>query len=52
LAQQDGIASATVLADNTGAWSSSGLVRGELQPGIDDASILELVGAIQDYSSQ
>ncbi|MCU1417348.1 MAG: hypothetical protein JWP32_1522, partial [Schumannella sp.] len=52
LAQQDGIASATVLADNTGAWSSSGLVRGELQPGIDDASILKLVGKIQDFSSQ
>ncbi len=49
LAGRDGIVEATVLADNTGPWSSSGLVRGELEPGIDDAGISRLIDEIQGY---
>ncbi|MEO5921536.1 MAG: hypothetical protein ABIQ01_10395 [Pseudolysinimonas sp.] len=52
LAGQDGVAEATVLADNTGPWSSSGLVRGELDADITDAEISALVGKIQDYSTR
>jgi hypothetical protein len=46
---RDGIVGATILADNTGPWSSSGLVRGELEPGIDDAGIARLIDEIQGY---
>jgi hypothetical protein len=49
LDERDGIVEATILADNTGPWSSSGLVRGELEPGIDDAGIARLIDEIQGY---
>lgn len=52
LAGQDGVAAAEVLSDNTGAWSSSGLVRGELKPGITDDQIATLVGKVQEYSAK
>ena len=51
LAQQDGVADARILSDNTGAWSSSGLVRGELDPGIDDTKLQTLIGAVQKYQA-
>ena len=49
LDERDGIVEATILADNTGPWSSSGLVRGELEPDIDDAGIARLIDEIQGY---
>jgi hypothetical protein len=49
LSERGGIVEATILADNTGPWSSSGLVRGELEPGIDDAGINRLIDEIQGY---
>ncbi|HEX7834099.1 MAG TPA: hypothetical protein VF479_01370, partial [Pseudolysinimonas sp.] len=52
LAGRDGVVDASVLADNTGAWSSSGLVRGELDPDIDDAGIARLIGEIQSYQAE
>ncbi|MEO8263140.1 MAG: hypothetical protein ABI566_11285, partial [Pseudolysinimonas sp.] len=52
LADQDGIVDATILSDNTGPWSSSGLVRGELDEGIDDAGIETLIGKIQKYAAE
>ena len=52
LAGQDGISDARILSDNTGAWSSSGLVRGELDEGIDDAGIQTLIGKIQKYAAE
>jgi hypothetical protein len=51
LDQQDGVAEASILADNTGAWSSSGLVRGELDPDIDDAKLETLIGKVQKYQA-
>jgi hypothetical protein len=52
LGEQDGVSAASILADNTGPWSSSGLVRGELDPGIGDADIQKLIGKIQDFATQ
>lgn len=52
LAGQDGVTSAEVLSDTTDAWSSHGLVRGELKPGITDQQISALVGKIQQFSSK
>lgn len=49
LDRQDGIAEATVLSDNTDAWSSSGLVHGELDPDIDDAGIERLIEQIKGF---
>jgi hypothetical protein len=51
LAGREGIAGARILADDTGAWSSSGLVRGELDPGIDDDGIRRLIGEIRGYAT-
>jgi hypothetical protein len=52
LAGQRGVVSAEVLSDHTGAWSSSGLVRGELDPGITDADLTTLIGAVREHSAQ
>jgi hypothetical protein len=52
LAGRDGVVEAHVLADNTGAWSSSGLVRGELDPDIDDTGIARLVEEVQAYQAE
>lgn len=52
LADQPGVVSAEVLSDHTGAWSSSGLVRGELQPGITDSALTALIGAVRDHAAQ
>lgn len=52
LAGQDGIAEARILTDNTGAWSSSGLVRGELEPGLDDGRLSDLLDRITDYQDE
>jgi hypothetical protein len=52
LAGQPGVASAEVLSDHTGAWSSSGLVRGELDPGITDRELTALIGAVRDHAAQ
>ncbi len=49
LDRQDGIVDATILSDNTDAWSSSGLVHGELEPDIDDAGIQRLVDEIKKF---
>lgn len=49
LAGRDGIASAEVVHDNTGAWSSSGAVRGELEPGLDDADLERLTAEVLEY---
>jgi len=51
LAGRAGIAEARILVDGTGAWSSSGLVRGELEPGLDDGGIRRLIGEIQGYAT-
>ncbi|MBX3193605.1 MAG: hypothetical protein KF727_00715 [Microbacteriaceae bacterium] len=51
LAGRDGVIDAEVLVDGTGAWSSSGLIRGELEPGIDDTRLAALVAEIHDYQS-
>jgi hypothetical protein len=52
LAGQDGIGEATVLSDDTGAWSSSGLVHGELEPGLSDVHLGDLLERIGDYSDE
>lgn len=52
LAGQDGVKSAEVLSDNTDAWSSNGLVRGELDPKLSDADIEKLIKKIQDFSAK
>ncbi|MGN6501505.1 MAG: hypothetical protein ACTHKX_01215 [Pseudolysinimonas sp.] len=52
LAGQPGVISAEVLSDHTGAWSSSGLVRGELEPDITDAALTALIGAVRDHEQQ
>jgi hypothetical protein len=52
LAGQPGVVSAEVLSDRTGAWSSSGLVRGELDPGITDSELTGLIGAVRDHAAQ
>jgi len=49
LAGRDGIASAEVVHDSTGAWSSSGAVRGELEPGLDDADLERLTAEVLEY---
>lgn len=49
LDRQGGIVDAVILSDNTDAWSSSGLVHGELQPDIDDAGIKKLLEEIQGF---
>lgn len=51
LAGRDGVVDARILADETGAWSSGGLVRGELEPGIGDEGIVRLIDEIQGYSA-
>jgi hypothetical protein len=49
LAGRDGIASAEVVHDSTGAWSSSGTVRGELDPDLSDADLDRLTDEVLDY---
>jgi hypothetical protein len=49
LAGRDGIASAEVVHDSTGAWSSSGAVRGELEPGLSDDQIGRLTDDVLAY---
>jgi hypothetical protein len=49
LDRQDGILKAEILSDNTDTWSSSGLVHGELEPGIDDAGIQRLIDEIKKF---
>jgi hypothetical protein len=49
LDRQGGVADATILSDNTDAWSSSGLVHGELEPDIDDAGIQRLIDEIKKF---
>jgi hypothetical protein len=49
LAGRDGIASAEVVHDSTGAWSSSGAVRGELEAGLSDADLDRLVDEVLGY---
>lgn len=51
LAGRGGITDARILADNTSAWSSSGLVRGELEPSITDDDIAELIDDIREYAT-
>jgi hypothetical protein len=51
LAGQPGVSSAEVLSDTTGAWSSGGLVRGELAPEVTDAQLQNLITAIEDYAA-
>ncbi|CAN5411524.1 hypothetical protein BH09ACT4_BH09ACT4_25580 [soil metagenome] len=51
LSNQGGIADASIVIDNTGPWSSSGVVRGELEAGISDAGIRSLVGKIQKFAA-
>lgn len=50
LAGRDGIAEARILTDDTGPWSSGGLVRGEFEPGLGDDEIARLVSDIQAYA--
>src|SRR5690606_8114873 len=52
LGDRPGIAEARILTDDTGPWSSSGLVRGELEPGLDDAAISDLVTEVQEYADE
>lgn len=49
LAGRDGIAAAEVVHDSTGTWSSSGAVRGELEPGLSDADLERLTDEILAY---
>lgn len=49
LAGRDGIVSAEVVHDSTGTWSSSGSVRGELEPGLGDADLERLTAEVLDY---
>jgi hypothetical protein len=49
LAGRDGIASAEVVVDSTGAWSSSGAVRGELEAGLGGDEIDELTDEVLAY---
>lgn len=49
LADRDGIASAEVVHDSTGSWSSSGTVRGELDPGLSDADLGRLTDEVLAY---
>ncbi len=49
LGGQSGIVHAEVLADNSGEFQSSGLVRGELAPNLSDTQIAGIAGAVRDY---
>lgn len=48
---QAGVASTEVLYADNGEFQSSGTVRGELDPKLDDAGLAKLVAAVRDYLS-
>ncbi len=52
LASQPGVLSAEVLADQSNAWTSRGVVRGELDPNLDDSGLAALVAAAEQYSAE
>ena len=52
LASQPGVLSAEVLADQSNAWTSRGVVRGELDPDLDDSGLAALISAVEQYSAE
>lgn len=52
LADQPGVVATEVLADQSNAWTSRGVVRGELDPQLDAAGLAELVAAAERYSAE
>lgn len=48
---QPGVIEVEVMADRSNAWDSSGIVRGELAPDLDDAAFSRLVDSVQAYLS-
>lgn len=52
LGSQAGVISTEVLADQSNAWTSRGVVRGELDPQLDAAGLADLVAAAERYSAE
>ena len=49
LAGQQGVADVQVMADHSDAFVSTGVIRGELTPDLDDAGLARLVDSVQSY---
>lgn len=46
---QRGVADVQVMADSSNAFESTGIIRGELAPDLDDAGLASLVDSVQSY---